>query len=346
MRLLLVFLFLCGTSHSFSLVAKRRISASRATLKTCLCRAKPGQSEAEAKAERALEISNKIASLKAAGKFKDNAEETMMQEAEQFMNKESPMAKFERRAKERKEKEAQERIEMENGDDALEALDDMDGPDGPDEMEGIDAPYAPPPGEGSIAAAGREEARHPRDGEELLRLDLPRSDAADRPALAAFLEEWAAGFARPGSGLTTAVRVRRTSDAPSRIAMAFVPQGNAYADVDKDEDEGWESGAPEKKRKKEGGVEIIVEDASPLQTRLVRCNMSDDTVVKEMSEATLVERLKKDAKIWLKTRPTEDKDGTDPTKMDGSVDPIREGGAADPPKNEGSWWDRVRDSLS
>ena len=180
MRLLLVFLFLCGTSHSFSLVATRRISTRRAPLQTGICRAKPGQSEAEAKAERALEISNKIAALKSAGKFKDNAEETMMQEAEQFMNKESPMAKFERRAKERKEKEAQEQEQ--------------------------DIPDAPP----ATAPA-------------------PASQEQDIP------------------------------------------------------DEG---------------------------------------------------------------QPAEDKDGTDPAKMDGSVDPIREGGAADPPKNEGSWWDRVRDSLS
>lgn len=41
----------------------------------------------------------------------------MMAEAEQFMNKESPFAKFERRAAERKEREQAERTDTENGDD-------------------------------------------------------------------------------------------------------------------------------------------------------------------------------------------------------------------------------------
>mmetsp|Transcript_35874 Transcript_35874/g.70579 ORF Transcript_35874/g.70579 Transcript_35874/m.70579 type:complete len:117 (-) Transcript_35874:38-388(-) len=116
MRRLLVFLLLCRKSNAFSLVSNRRVSATRATIiPPFISMAKPGQSEADAKAERASEISDKIASLKRAGKFKENAEETMMAEAEQFMNKESPFAKFERRAAERKEREQAEHTETEKG---------------------------------------------------------------------------------------------------------------------------------------------------------------------------------------------------------------------------------------
>jgi hypothetical protein len=71
-----------------------------------LSMARPGQSEEQAKQERENEIRSKIASLKRAGKFtKNNPEESMMLEAEEFFNRESPIRKFERRKKEREQRE-------------------------------------------------------------------------------------------------------------------------------------------------------------------------------------------------------------------------------------------------
>jgi hypothetical protein len=68
--------------------------------------AKPGQSEEQAKQERENEIRSKIAQLKSAGKFKKtNPEESMMLEAEEFFNKESPIKKYERQKKEREQRE-------------------------------------------------------------------------------------------------------------------------------------------------------------------------------------------------------------------------------------------------
>lgn len=71
---------------------------------------KPGQSEAQEKEQRAAEIRQKIAQLKSSGRFKDtSAEESMMNEAEQFFSKESPLRKFERKKlKEKAEKELEE----------------------------------------------------------------------------------------------------------------------------------------------------------------------------------------------------------------------------------------------
>jgi len=143
----------------------------------------------------------------------------------------------------------------------------------------------------------------PGDGTELLSIEVPQSDVSDLPALSAFVEEWAAAFENPGSGLTTAVRVSRSSAEPFRMSMVFVPKLSAYADKDKaDADDGWEKDKKNNKKKKEGGVEILLEADPLLRVKVVRCNMSEDTIVKEMSEETIIERLKKDIKIWIKSR--------------------------------------------
>jgi len=85
--------------------------------------------------------------------------------------------------------------------------------------------------------------------------------------------------------------------------MVFVPKLSAYADKDKaDADDGWEKDKKNNKKKKEGGVEILLEADPLLRVKVVRCNMSEDTIVKEMSEETIIERLKKDIKIWIKSR--------------------------------------------
>jgi hypothetical protein len=52
---------------------------------------------------------------------------------------------------------------------------------------------------------------------------------------------------------------------------------------------------------KQGGVEILVEklhDATLI--RAVRCEMDDDTMIKEMSEETILEQLKKAITVWKK----------------------------------------------
>jgi len=67
---------------------------------TPLFMARPGQSEAQAKREREDDIRSQLARLKSAGKMKDGkGDQTMMAEAEAFLNQESPVRKFERKMK-------------------------------------------------------------------------------------------------------------------------------------------------------------------------------------------------------------------------------------------------------
>ena len=73
--------------------------------------AKPGQSEAQQRQERENEIRSTLAKLRSAGKVANNKNggdlsHSMVDEAEAFFNKESPVRKFERQAKERKAREA------------------------------------------------------------------------------------------------------------------------------------------------------------------------------------------------------------------------------------------------
>ena len=60
------------------------------------------------------------------------------------------------------------------------------------------------------------------------------------------------------------------------------------------------------KQKKEGGIEILVEEVSKkdgkfeLRVRAKRCNMDDNTVIKEMSEETILKRLEEAVEAWEK----------------------------------------------
>lgn len=67
-----------------------------------LSMARPGQSEAHARAERENEIRQKLAQLQSSGKMKGGTSSSMMDQAEKFFNVESPARKFELRNKKRK----------------------------------------------------------------------------------------------------------------------------------------------------------------------------------------------------------------------------------------------------
>jgi hypothetical protein len=57
-----------------------------------------------------------------------------------------------------------------------------------------------------------------------------------------------------------------------------------------------------KDEKKQGGVEVLVEklSSSSLQVRAKRCEVDDDTMIKEMSEEVIIQELKKAIGIWKK----------------------------------------------
>eukprot|EP00588_Corethron_pennatum_P015963 CAMPEP_0194264934 /NCGR_PEP_ID=MMETSP0169-20130528/300_1 /TAXON_ID=218684 /ORGANISM="Corethron pennatum, Strain L29A3" /LENGTH=132 /DNA_ID=CAMNT_0039005287 /DNA_START=243 /DNA_END=642 /DNA_ORIENTATION=+ len=57
-----------------------------------------------------------------------------------------------------------------------------------------------------------------------------------------------------------------------------------------------------RKQKRKGGVENRGTGGPVLRVQARRCNMDDDTIVKEMSEELIVRKLQDDLPIWLMTR--------------------------------------------
>lgn len=175
------------------------------------------------------------------------------------------------------------------------------------------------------------------DGPELWRSDgLLRGDGAvDRKfeELAGYINEWSNMFrdGAKGTGLTTPVNVLQSkfdNDADAsiirrkfgvRLEFKATNTGSAYKS--KDEEKQMEaqrstgstnaakSDQPvvvSRRQKREGGVEILVEKTEDkngkidLRVRARRCNMDDNTVVKELSEETIVKKLSKAVESWLK----------------------------------------------
>merc|ERR1712127_857811 len=87
-------------------------------------------------------------------------------------------------------------------------------------------------------------------------------------------------------------------------------QSNTYTKPGGTDDQKKTTNIPMAKQKKEGGLEVIVEmtEALPkegegmrLRVRGRRCNMADDTVVKEISEGVLIKRLREGVNFWMET---------------------------------------------
>jgi hypothetical protein len=122
-----------------------------------------------------------------------------------------------------------------------------------------------------------------------------------------------------GYGLTTKIKAVVPSSLPSEeegkilsaVQLLFQPpSGTGYNDKDdakSSSDDKVDTNTPSKKKKKkasEGGVEIVIEqsesDNTKLQVRARRCNIDEDTMIKEMSEEAILEQLKKAIRIWKK----------------------------------------------
>lgn len=71
---------------------------------------------------------------------------------------------------------------------------------------------------------------------------------------------------------------------------------------DKDDEKSQKDGDKEKDEKKEGGVEVRVEQLSTgdLQVVASRCEIDEDTMVKEMSEEVIIDSLRKAVAAWKK----------------------------------------------
>jgi len=139
-------------------------------------------------------------------------------------------------------------------------------------------------------------------GPEIFRRDFASAVAVD--SVLEWLTKWARDLLQPGSGLTTPISVIKVRGG---VLLRFLKQRGGYADFDKPEtkDDKWAAsgsgpaGAP----KGDGALLLVAEaTASSTRVRVRRAEMGDGAVAKEMSEATVLEKLGRDLALLDKTR--------------------------------------------
>ena len=151
-----------------------------------------------------------------------------------------------------------------------------------------------------------------KENDELAVFSKLASDSDDKyQALADYVEKWSKLFETGGIKLTTPVKVvaaepeiDEDSDvvAASGVCLLFQSTNTGY--MSKAEEDAAEQGepeeAPKKEEKKQGGVEVLVEklESGEIRMRAQRCNMDEDTMIKEMSEDAIVTELMKAVDVW------------------------------------------------
>jgi len=120
---------------------------------------------------------------------------------------------------------------------------------------------------------------------------------------------WSRKWVKSGSGLTTPVEIKETA---SGVQLVFTPLKSSYVSFkeekarekarDKGNDEDQDSKSKTPPKDMEGGIEVSVEDAPFPRIRAMRCNMAEETVVKETSEKIMMSSLKKDVQGWIKSQ--------------------------------------------
>ena len=138
-------------------------------------------------------------------------------------------------------------------------------------------------------------------------------------SLSTMINQWSELFADGKvMGLTTDVKVsqlpaRGDSDAASSssgVKLVFKKRNAAYsrkaaysdADAAKDDDKSDEPRKKKDKTVREGGVQVVVTllESDELQVTASRCDIDEGTIVKEMSEETIIDSLRKAIAAWKK----------------------------------------------
>jgi hypothetical protein len=159
------------------------------------------------------------------------------------------------------------------------------------------------------------------DGPELARIPIGQGDFDQ---FVKYLCEWADLLASTGKGLTTPVRAETLTPQVSSatpgvqkqagVRLLFLPTstGKNYVSAKEEAAMNKDSGvsgkpgtrpAVTRKPQKDGGVELVAEvlkDDSSIRVRVKRCNYADDAVIKELSEETILSRLKDMIQVWRK----------------------------------------------
>jgi len=130
--------------------------------------------------------------------------------------------------------------------------------------------------------------------------------------LSEYIQEWAQLLQRGGVrfALATPVTVTASDAKPSgnvenvsgvKFLFQKTQTGDAYKSKEEERaiEEGEEEAKPEK-NVSEGGVEVLVEQLKDgkVQVRARRCDVEDDTIIKEMSEESIASELAKAVEVF------------------------------------------------
>lgn len=145
---------------------------------------------------------------------------------------------------------------------------------------------------------------------EVFQMENVSADTAKYDSLVQYVKEWSHMLhTTPGSGLTTPVRVEPTDEG---VLITFVPKrptGKKYKSKDEEkelekknhkefETKGRQATTALKETHEEGGLEIFVLKDKSLSVHAKRFNYGEDVAIKEMSEETIVNKLKDALVSW------------------------------------------------
>lgn len=166
------------------------------------------------------------------------------------------------------------------------------------------------------------------DGPELLRFE---NLSGPKDQLVEYIKEWG-GMLPDNKKLTTPIGAALSNHQPNPyekvveragVRLLFLPTNTGTSYLSKDEERAREarSSADDASRttgkgggtinmnrmKKEGGVEVLVEVTADgeLRVRARRCNMGPTTVVKEISEKTILKRVQAALDVWIRDHPSD-----------------------------------------
>lgn len=129
--------------------------------------------------------------------------------------------------------------------------------------------------------------------------------------LSEYISEWANNmFTNGGIKLTTPVVVEPVSSKDARgVRLLFRDTSTGYKSKNEESESGKAPSNDDPKNKKkskkmQGGVEIVVEKtgAPGVQVLARRCEIDEDTIVKEMSEETILSELKQAIDVWKREK--------------------------------------------
>lgn len=145
---------------------------------------------------------------------------------------------------------------------------------------------------------------------EIFQMEKISADTTKYDSLVQYVKEWSHTLlTTSGSGLTTPISVEPTDEG---VLITFVPKrptGKKYTSKDEEkelekksqkefEKKGRQATTALKEMQEEGGLEIYVLKNESLSVHAKRFNYGEDVAVKEMSEETIVNKLKDALISW------------------------------------------------